>query len=105
MQNFDFSFYSVDLDLLTLVGDLKELKGKVMLFGLSLKVPKERIEVIEKEHKGCDRIFIEVLDFWLKNCVGDRRKCLCEAVGHVDNTTLKDKIQQKYGENGKIISE
>ena len=93
------------MDLLTLLEDLKELKGNVMLFGINLKVPKEKIEVIEKEHKGCDRIFIEVVDFWLKNCSGDRRKCLCEAVGRVGSTTLKEKIKEKYGESGKIVSE
>ena len=97
-------FYSVDMDLLTLLQDLKELKCKVMSLGLHLKVPKEIIEVFEKEHtKDYDRIFIEVLDFWRKNCSGDKRKCLCEAVSHVGSTALKEKIQEKYGESGKIM--
>ena len=92
------------MDLITLIKDLKELKSKVMLFGLHLKVPKEAIDVFEKEHtKDYDRIFIEVLDFWLKNYKGDKRKCLCEAVSHVGNEVLKENIFREYGGSGKIM--
>ena len=97
-------FFSVDMNLKTLIEDLKELKSKMMRFGLHLKVPKETIEVIEKEHtKDYDRIFIEVLDYWLKNCKEDKRNCLCEAVSHVGNEVLKEKILKKYGGSGKMM--
>ena len=89
------------MDLQTLLEDLNELKSKVMSLGVRLKVPKEMIDVFEKEHPSdCDRIFIEVLHFWLKNYKGDKKKCLCEAVSRVGSTALKEKIQGKYGESG-----
>ena len=81
-----------------LLTDLSSVEVKYRKFGVQLGIAKHKIDGWEmQQQKNPGLIFMDILDFWLHNYVGDTpRDELCKALEGIDELVLAKDIKKKY---------
>lgn len=88
-----------ELDIKTLVNELKPVKDRYGEIGIQLGIEMTQIKAIELEHSTVDRRLSETLDYWLR---GNTEVPICwksiiDALQQVGGKNLAEQLATKYG--------